>query len=384
MPAARGNAVGFSTSADWGASDAFAAPGGFGGGGLGGIAEAAPPPPAAAPSLDPLPEDAWKAAVKWDDAEDGAAADDGDGFGGPKFSIEIKQAPAACGSGLGAATAALTLGGGAALSGGSRPRRLGGSPTDGRPALPPDPMADSSASAAAAAEEEEDRRATCSAPLRRLAAARRRSPRRCSPARRAAPADGGRAHAADGRRGVAAATAAARRRCRRSDLSPRRAAAPPAPDGFAGLGIQDMLAGQRRGAFARSALHTPERFFLKEDFGQFHGAQPRHPNPAHATIEKLLSPPVDVLLRPEGGWKRPHDLLGALAEKIATNKGERGAWEEPRIADPEKAEVIGKINVALKDAANAWLQTKPAPDDEDGARKFSSVAREAGRQEAAA
>ena len=29
VPAARGNAVGFSTSADWGASDAFAAPGGF-------------------------------------------------------------------------------------------------------------------------------------------------------------------------------------------------------------------------------------------------------------------------------------------------------------------------------------------------------------------
>ena len=89
------------------------------------------------------------------------------------------------------------------------------------------------------------------------------------------------------------------------------------------------------------------------------------PNPAHATIEKLLSPAVDVLLRPPRGWKRPDDLLGALAEKIATNKGERGAWEEPRIADPEKAEVIGTLNAALKSAANAWLQTKPSPDDED-------------------
>ena len=46
-------------------------------------------------------------------------------------------------------------------------------------------------------------------------------------------------------------------------------------------------------------------------------------NPAHATIEKLLSPPVDVLLRPPGGWKRPDDLLGALSKKIATNQGER-------------------------------------------------------------
>ena len=26
------------------------------------------------------------------------------------------------------------------------------------------------------------------------------------------------------------------------------------------------------------------------------------PNPAHATIKKLLSDPVDVLLRPKGGW----------------------------------------------------------------------------------
>ena len=96
------------------------------------------------------------------------------------------------------------------------------------------------------------------------------------------------------------------------------------------------------------------------------------PNPAYATIKKLLSDPVDVLLRPPGGWKRPDDLLGALAKEIATNKGERGRWEEPRIADPEKAEVIGKINVALKSAANAWLQTKPSPDDEDGARQFFS------------
>ena len=95
-------------------------------------------------------------------------------------------------------------------------------------------------------------------------------------------------------------------------------------------------------------------------------------NPAHATIKKLLSDPVDLLLRPRGGWKRPDNLLGALAKGIATNRGWRGAWEEPRIADPEKAEVIGKINVALKSAANAWLQTKPAPDDMDGARQFFS------------
>ena len=95
-------------------------------------------------------------------------------------------------------------------------------------------------------------------------------------------------------------------------------------------------------------------------------------SPAYATIKNLLSDPVDVLLRPPGGWKRPDDLLGALAEKIATNQGERGAWEEPRIADPEKAEVIDTLNAALKDAANAWLQTKPAPDDEDGARQFFS------------
>ena len=84
------------------------------------------------------------------------------------------------------------------------------------------------------------------------------------------------------------------------------------------------------------------------------------PNPAHALIKKLLSPPVDVLLRPRGGWKRPGDLLGALAEKIATNQGERNAWDQPgfpRIADPEKAEVIGTLNAALKSAANAWLQT---------------------------
>ena len=105
------------------------------------------------------------------------------------------------------------------------------------------------------------------------------------------------------------------------------------------------------------------------------------PNPAYATIKKLLSPAVDVLLRPEGGWKRPDDLLGALAEKIATNKGERGAWEEPRIADPEKAEVIGTLNAELKSAANAWLQTKPSPDDEDGARQFfSQWLKEAARQ----
>ena len=50
------------------------------------------------------------------------------------------------------------------------------------------------------------------------------------------------------------------------------------------------------------------------------------PNPACATIKKLLSPPVDVMLRPKGGWKRPGDLLGALAKEIATNQGERGAW----------------------------------------------------------
>ena len=47
------------------------------------------------------------------------------------------------------------------------------------------------------------------------------------------------------------------------------------------------------------------------------------PNPAYAAIEKLLSPAVDVLLRPPGGWKRPDDLLGALAETIAANQGER-------------------------------------------------------------
>ena len=46
------------------------------------------------------------------------------------------------------------------------------------------------------------------------------------------------------------------------------------------------------------------------------------PNPAHATIKKLLSDPVDVLLRPKGEWKRPDDLLGALAEEIATNQGD--------------------------------------------------------------
>ena len=46
------------------------------------------------------------------------------------------------------------------------------------------------------------------------------------------------------------------------------------------------------------------------------------PNPAYATIKKLLSDPVDVLLRPKGGWKRPDNLLTALAEEIATNKGE--------------------------------------------------------------
>ena len=77
------------------------------------------------------------------------------------------------------------------------------------------------------------------------------------------------------------------------------------------------------------------------------------PNPAYATIKKLLSPAVDVLLRPKGGWKRPDDLLGALAEKIATNQGERNAWDQPgfpRIADPEKAEVIGTLNAALKSA----------------------------------
>ena len=79
------------------------------------------------------------------------------------------------------------------------------------------------------------------------------------------------------------------------------------------------------------------------------------PNPAHATIKKLLSDPVDALLRPPGGWKRPDDLLGALAEKIATNQGERGAWEEPRIADPEKAEVIGTLNAAR--ACRHVLQT---------------------------
>ena len=94
------------------------------------------------------------------------------------------------------------------------------------------------------------------------------------------------------------------------------------------------------------------------------------PNPAYATIKKLLSDPVDVLLRPKGGWKRPDDLIGALAKEIATNHGQRGAWEEPRIADPEKTEVIGRINVALKSAANAWLQTRPQPDDEDGARRL--------------
>ena len=54
------------------------------------------------------------------------------------------------------------------------------------------------------------------------------------------------------------------------------------------------------------------------------------PNPAYATIKKLLSDPVDLLLRPRGGWKRPDDLLGALAKEIATNKGERGAWDEQR------------------------------------------------------
>ena len=94
-----------------------------------------------------------------------------------------------------------------------------------------------------------------------------------------------------------------------------------------------------------------------------------------------------MLLRPKGGWKRPDELLGALAKEIATNKGKRGAWEEPRIAEPEKAEVIGTLNAALKSAANAWLQTKPSPDDMDGARQFfsqwlRSTATEAAREAA--
>ena len=75
------------------------------------------------------------------------------------------------------------------------------------------------------------------------------------------------------------------------------------------------------------------------------------PNPAYATIKKLLSDPVDVLLRPRYRcWRAPENLLGALAAEIATNKGERGVWHEPRIADPEKAEVIGTLNAALKSA----------------------------------
>ena len=107
-------------------------------------------------------------------------------------------------------------------------------------------------------------------------------------------------------------------------------------------------------------------------------------NPAYATITRVLSPAVDVLLRPKGGWKSPDNLLSALAEKIAsTTKGERGAWEAPRIVDPEKAEVIGRIEGALKSAANEWLQTKPSPDDEDGARRFFSAwLAEAGRRDA--
>ncbi len=48
-------------------------------------------------------------------------------------------------------------------------------------------------------------------------------------------------------------------------------------------------------------------------------------NPAHATIKKLLSPPVDVLLRPKGGWKRPDDLLGALAPRARRGARAQGA-----------------------------------------------------------
>ena len=66
------------------------------------------------------------------------------------------------------------------------------------------------------------------------------------------------------------------------------------------------------------------------------------PNPAYATIKKLLSDPVDVLLRPPGGWKRPDDLLGALAEEIATNQGERLA----RGAAPALKELDLSVNPA--------------------------------------
>ena len=55
------------------------------------------------------------------------------------------------------------------------------------------------------------------------------------------------------------------------------------------------------------------------------------PNPAHATIKKLLSDPVDALLRPPGGWKRPDNLLGALAETIAENQGDSRAARRPRL-----------------------------------------------------
>ena len=58
-------------------------------------------------------------------------------------------------------------------------------------------------------------------------------------------------------------------------------------------------------------------------------------NPAHATIKKLLSPPVDVLLRPPGGWKRPDDLLGALAKEAADARKTADLKVEAKVLEVE-------------------------------------------------
>ena len=183
---------------------------------------------------------------EWDDAEDGAAADDGDGFGGQNSRLRSSRLPRG-GSGLGAAAAALTLGGGAALSGGSRPTRGSvGSPTDGRPALPP-PTRWRTPQPRRRRRRRRRRGRAAGQPVRRRSAAwRRRSPRRCSRPRRSSrwsrrqwPMGGGRRPTAAPPRpamplGADFVAGGARRRCRRPTASG------PGDPGYAG-GAEEVV-----------------------------------------------------------------------------------------------------------------------------------------------
>ena len=74
----------------------------------------------------------------------------------------------------------------------------------------------------------------------------------------------------------------------------------------------------------------------------------------------LLEPAVDALLRP---WRRPDDLLAALAGNIADGGGAYGIVGGLTLTEPEQSQVVAKINDALSRAVTAYFNTQPPPAD---------------------